>query len=216
MSNPAPGWYPDPAGSAQSRWWDGTTWTASLQPAAAPEAPAYTAPTAAVPSYGVMPAATPYSYAATRERSDADPTTPFVWVLALTPLVSLLTLAVQAAMGDFSGEFLLASDTIITPGTAVSYVIGFVSWLLGVLLAFLDHRELGNRGLTHRFSWAFAFIPVLAPLTYLIGRTVTVRGQTGRGLAPLITWIALTAATFLISVVVGIVAGVMAVSTLGF
>ncbi|UZF45738.1 DUF2510 domain-containing protein [Rhodococcus rhodochrous] len=25
--NPAAGWYPDPVDPAQSRWWDGQTWT---------------------------------------------------------------------------------------------------------------------------------------------------------------------------------------------
>ncbi len=29
---PVPGWYPDPAGSALQRWWDGTAWTATTQP----------------------------------------------------------------------------------------------------------------------------------------------------------------------------------------
>lgn len=27
MSNPVEGWYPDPAGTAQLRWWDGYSWT---------------------------------------------------------------------------------------------------------------------------------------------------------------------------------------------
>lgn len=32
----APGWYPDPSGAPQSRWWDGTTWTDRTAPAGAP------------------------------------------------------------------------------------------------------------------------------------------------------------------------------------
>jgi outer membrane biosynthesis protein TonB len=31
-SGPEPGWYPDPLGSDQQRWWDGRRWTASLRP----------------------------------------------------------------------------------------------------------------------------------------------------------------------------------------
>ena len=31
-----PGWYPDPSGQPQSRYWDGVQWTASTQPAPAP------------------------------------------------------------------------------------------------------------------------------------------------------------------------------------
>jgi hypothetical protein len=42
VNNPVPGWYPDPQGSGQQRWWDGTTWTSQYQPPAA----SFVAPTA--------------------------------------------------------------------------------------------------------------------------------------------------------------------------
>jgi ribonuclease E len=31
-AGPEPGWYPDPLGADQQRWWDGVRWTASLRP----------------------------------------------------------------------------------------------------------------------------------------------------------------------------------------
>ncbi|SFK87331.1 phospholipid scramblase-related protein [Geodermatophilus ruber] len=40
---PPPGWYPDPAGSGATRWWDGQGWTDHVGQAAAPPAPAVTA-----------------------------------------------------------------------------------------------------------------------------------------------------------------------------
>lgn len=36
---PAPGWYPDPQGTPQARWWDGVRWTEHVGPA--PVHPAY-------------------------------------------------------------------------------------------------------------------------------------------------------------------------------
>jgi uncharacterized protein YxjI len=36
---PPPGWYPDPAGSAGTRWWDGQGWTEHVQQAAPPPPP---------------------------------------------------------------------------------------------------------------------------------------------------------------------------------
>lgn len=32
MSNPVEGWYPDPTGTAQLRWWDGYSWTDDYLP----------------------------------------------------------------------------------------------------------------------------------------------------------------------------------------
>lgn len=39
MSNPIPGWYPDPAGSPKLRWWDGGQWTDQFQPDSGAQAP---------------------------------------------------------------------------------------------------------------------------------------------------------------------------------
>lgn len=36
---PAPGWYPDPGGSAAHRYWDGTRWTDALSSAIPPASP---------------------------------------------------------------------------------------------------------------------------------------------------------------------------------
>jgi hypothetical protein len=45
LTLPVPGWYPDPAGIAAYRWWDGVDWTEGTHDGAMPHAPA--APTAA-------------------------------------------------------------------------------------------------------------------------------------------------------------------------
>ncbi|MCL2757182.1 MAG: DUF2510 domain-containing protein [Coriobacteriia bacterium] len=53
MSNPVPGWYDDPSGSAKLRYWDGTQWTEQYIDGAAAPAPqqAYGVPAAGQPSY---------------------------------------------------------------------------------------------------------------------------------------------------------------------
>lgn len=54
MSNPVQGWYADPAGSTQLRWWDGTQWTDQYRPK---DAAGEATPPAATPA-GTTPAGT--------------------------------------------------------------------------------------------------------------------------------------------------------------
>ena len=37
MSEPAEGWYADPSGANQLRWWDGHAWTDYVEPYEAPQ-----------------------------------------------------------------------------------------------------------------------------------------------------------------------------------
>jgi hypothetical protein len=48
QSSPEPGWYPDPSGSANLRWWNGVSWSDSTHPL--PGAPAASAPPPTYPT----------------------------------------------------------------------------------------------------------------------------------------------------------------------
>jgi hypothetical protein len=58
---PAAGWYPDPYGQPQLRWWNGVRWGEETQeaPPPAPAAPTAAAPTAAAPSSWPQPPGPP-------------------------------------------------------------------------------------------------------------------------------------------------------------
>lgn len=53
MSEPAEGWYADPTGAAQLRWWDGHAWTQYVEPYEATPAQSETAE--AIPAYDEAP-----------------------------------------------------------------------------------------------------------------------------------------------------------------
>lgn len=173
------GWYPDPAGSARSRWWDGAQWTEhyydaySGAPAEVLSAPAGTAPY-----------------------------TPWIWLMIfvpLLPIVGLFSFDLNGYMqATLSGDAQAMMSALFTPGYVISIVLGWVVYGLTVLFAFLDWKELKRREVPRPFHWAFAFIPY--PV-YVIGRSVVVRRRTGRGIAPMWVTIVLYVLIFIGSLV---------------
>ena len=70
MSNPVQGWYADPAGTNQLRWWDGEQWTDRFQAASA----ANTATDSETPNAAGDAAATSETTAATAAQAVPQPT----------------------------------------------------------------------------------------------------------------------------------------------
>ncbi len=174
-TTPAPvpaGWYPDPAGGPGRRWWNGTAWTEQVeQPYSAGYAP---------PVLGAPAGTAPY--------------TPWIWILALLPLTSLLSfflldveaIVAQSLASDPSDPFAIPAPT---SGELLTNGLGFAAWVLGILFAFLDWRELKKRRVDKPFHFAWS---ILLSLVYVIGRSVVVKRRIGTGLAPLWTAVAVT------------------------
>lgn len=209
MTNIPAGYYPDPAGSSQQRWWNGTSW-GDLQPASASPAPTpapapYGSAQPYVPMqpYGSMQpydSSQPY-YAATglRAPEGTNPTTTQAWMMAFWPLLGFIDLGISFALGGYTYEAL--TSTTITTATLASYAFGIVTWLVFAALAFFDHSELKRRGVPNPFPWGWGFLP----LVYVIGRAVVVNRRTGRGLAPLFVFIGAVVLNWIVGFVIGLV-----------
>lgn len=214
-TTPPPGWYPDPAGSTQQRWWNGTSWSDSMQapanPYATPSPYGDVQPYAAAAPYQPMQQVNAYGtqpqyayYGQLSAPAGTNPNTPWMWIIALWPLLGLITAGIYAAMGglviDYSG-----TAPLLTTADIVNYAIGFVLYLAMVAIARFDYQEQMNRQVPRPFHWAFAFIPF--PIVYVIGRTVVAYNRTRRGLAPLFVWIGTTVVIFIASFAAGIAIG---------
>jgi Protein of unknown function (DUF2510) len=187
MTNIQPGWYQDPAGGSQKRWWDGTQWTSHTTEPYSTQAPA---------------------------QVSVETNTPFVWVFAALPVVALLTLVLinpsdymaKAAHPDLTDPF-----AIFTPGYFASIGLSIVVWLAAIALALLDYRVLARRGLPRPFHWAWTFLSIAV---YIIGRTVIVGRRTGvRRMGPLVLFIVVGVVTVVVTFAVTISAALAAVSS---
>jgi hypothetical protein len=243
---PPAGWYPDPAGSNRTRWWNGFGWSDTYGEPAPTAAPApFTPPEpAAAPGYGAAPvygAAPTYSAAPTdgtaagygtapaygnapayasgpangsgeqKAPAGTSPYTPFVWILALLPIVGLIDSAISLASFDrIVEEALDPNAPAFTPEQLLS---GAVSWVvigLTVLFGILDWRALKKAAVPNPFHWAWIFFSVIGVPVYMIGRSVVVRRRVGSGLAPMVVNLALIVAGFAIGVI-AVIAGFSAV-----
>lgn len=131
-----------------------------------------------------------------------SPWTWAIWVLAALPVVSLIL----ASSADFRSA-IPASPYDRGPmmpdlGMVVLQLVSFLIYGVGVLIAYLDWRDLGRRGIVRPFHWAWTF---LGSGVYVIGRSVIVRrrieGSPGRALSPIWVWAALTFLVLLVGAV---------------
>ena len=209
------GWYPDPAGSENLRWWDGATWTAHMAPRPTPTP----TPTPVVQAPTMPPVVTPGMQTVTGE-----PYVPFqgswnqssqggghggegefarpgqwntagAWLLAFSPLytaIALVLIFVLTAGAEIANA---------TPATSVSiFAIDIALVLVNILLALSDRRRLRSYGFPQTASvWWI----LLGPLVYLIVRAVNTWREARHGIAPMITYI-------VIAVVSGVVISILA------
>ncbi|MDF2576166.1 MAG: hypothetical protein K0S05_3078 [Agromyces sp.] len=160
------GWYPEPDGTEGQRWWDGTRWTEYSTPLAAPPYVAYGTERPAVPA-------------------GTATDTLWVWLVAVLPILPFIPFFFV----DFSG-YMLRSMTdptaqlamYLDPMYLATTLLGWVAYGVSVWFAYLDTKELRRLGYSRPFHWAWTF---LWSLVYVIGRTVVVRRQAGRGSAPM-------------------------------
>lgn len=184
------GWYPDPAGSASERWWDGTAWTGHVQaPASAP--PVY-------PDRYAYPAQQPAHGVPAKVAPGTPAFGPFIWIITLLPLIGLLSLPLS--LTDLEQQLTMPYSPSSSPtdpfagmstaalvAQAVAAVLGWALYAAGIVLAYFDRKWLLARGYAQPFHWAFAFLGGIAPV-YAIGRSIVVRRRSGRGIAPM--WVA--------------------------
>ena len=176
-----------------------------VTPASEPAyAPAYVAPVtpaaepAYAPAYAPAYPPAPYGGAATATRvPEGTPVdTIWIWLIVALPVLAVLPLF----LWDFEGYLEQSMNpsaspmfSALGPYTAPWYLAatfgGWAVYGLSVWFAALDSAALAKLGYERRFHWAWAF---LSSLVYVIGRSVVVRRQSGRGYLPMAAAIALT------------------------
>ena len=182
------GWYPDPAGSPRSRWWDGTQWTENFHdPLKASQLNTnLTAP------------------------EGTSTTTLWYWGLVVITLISILQTLTVFLPGNFEAllEESISDDAPLFSATdLVSNAISFILVAAFVLFSYFDFKALRDNGLPRPFHWAWSFFGILFLPLYLFGRAIVVNRRTGSGLSALwvpIVYFVVGAIVFFIAIGIGI------------
>jgi hypothetical protein len=165
--NAQAGWYPDPGGSARTRWWDGAQWTEHYRD----------------------PYSTQTVAAELKAPDGAVTNTPWIWLVIFLPMLPLFPMLFI----DWSSMFHFDPDdaysvissqlgVFTSPFYLIAVLGGWLTYGLCVWFAYLDWKHLGAVGVPRPFHWAFTF---LGSVIYAIGRSVVVRKRTGHGSAPM-------------------------------
>jgi ABC-type spermidine/putrescine transport system permease subunit II len=90
---------------------------------------------------------------------------------------------------------------LFTTADLVSYAVSFLVAALSILFALLDYRALVRARVPKPFHWAWIFFALVNVPVYIIGRSIVVRRRTGSGLAPMVVYLALWIANFVLGIV---------------
>ena len=134
-----------------------------------------------VPEPAAQPMYSGYAGRITTQLADneVDTNTGPAWVMTLIPVYALM-----------AGLLLLLSGISVKPTSLAIALLYGVPHIVGIVLAFLDHRALQRRGMEHPASWIWAVIGAPFYLIARLTRTVRVSGQ---GFGPLVTLLMLGA-----------------------
>lgn len=212
------GWYPDPMGLPQRRWWDSSGWTQHVTPDhqgdSRPQSTRYGAGTGSnhdsyaqserAGSVGTLTQTRPTEHVeqrAARAATEAAPvahayipmavSTPVQFRQPEGPRASSTAAAwMIAVMPAVQLATVLALILVLEDfGSFMQLAVAFVFFLWTAVLASHDKRRLLALG--HRAA-ATPWWLLLTPLAYLIARTVCVRKQGGQGSAPMWVYILLS------------------------
>jgi hypothetical protein len=168
---PPPGWYADPSGEPQYRWWDGTVWQDATQEL--------------TPSPGFAPVAYRFD-------PSIDTWTLNAWLISLSPAGMIIGRFGYLAFGGAGGQESGGSAL----GSAFLLVLVYAMILLPVVFGFFDYRTLVQRGFDRPFHWAWGFF---GAIVYVIGRAAVAKQRTGHGLAPMVVFFATVVLAFGVS-----------------
>lgn len=183
------GWYPDPAGSARSRWWDGTQWTDHFSEPYSPAGQSLTAPEG-TKAYNV-----------------------WIWLVVFLPYVTLPAifllnpstlfgdLDLSGSRTDFTAQLDAQLAIFTSPWWLLFSLLGYVIAALVIFFAYKDWRALQAAGVPQPFHWAFAFLNLVVGPVYAIGRGVVVKRRTGHGSA--VVWVSI--GMLVLALIVGII-----------
>ncbi|SBS69831.1 DUF2510 domain-containing protein [uncultured Microbacterium sp.] len=185
-------------------------------PAPAEQAPTYAtpAPSYATPTPSAAPAVTPWPTAAPPV-ARSGPSAPgvatdtiWIYLAIIAGTLPMFTIFLMDwdgyidVMVEMSGRPSSAAASAMMTWVGGILLITLLSYAflgLSVLFAWFDWRELRKRGIDKPFHWAFAFFALVVTIgVYVIGRTVVVKRETGKGLTPLWVWIAATVLGFVV------------------
>ena len=103
--------------------------------------------------------------------------TPFVWIIAMIPLIQLV------------GILLVVSAVDVAMALPFLGAIALGPYVAAIPLAIADRRQLLRTGHQHPAHWAWT---ILTAPAYLVARAIAASREQGKGLTPLLVWASLS------------------------